>query len=124
MNVIYCRVAQQSEESINYQRYQCINFLKSKGISIDKFYIDNGFSANKTDRPQLVNMINNLDNIESITILNVDRLYRDSSKLLEFCKLLKRKNIALYDISSGINVIDTYINGMLENLPRYKGFNI
>jgi hypothetical protein len=116
MNVVYCRVAQQSSESIDYQKYQCKKFLESKGISIDEIYIDNGFSANKADRLQLINMINNLDNIKSITVLSVDRLYRDSLKLLDFYKLLKSKNIALYDVLLDINVIKTYQNGLLEML--------
>lgn len=123
MNVVYCRVAQKSEESLNYQRYQCTKFLESKGIPVDEFYIDNGFSGNKEDRPQLTKIIDNLDNIDSITVEGVDRLYRDLSKLLELYELLKSKNVILYDVSSSVDVTKSYDIEILNGLSKIKTIN-
>jgi DNA invertase Pin-like site-specific DNA recombinase len=120
MNVVYCRVAQKSEKALNYQKYQCTKFLESKGIPVSEFYIDNGFSGNNEDRPQLTKMIGNLDNIDSITVEGVDRLYRDLPKLLELFQLLKIKNIVLYDVSCGADVVN---GNMIEKMDILGNLN-
>lgn len=107
MNIIYCRTAQKHQGDIDLQQYKCRKFLEYKNMAVDKVHIDDGFSGNIMNRPGLNQIINNLDTIKSITVSSVDRIYRNSEKLLEFYKLLKDKNIKLYDATLGVDIINS-----------------
>lgn len=106
MNVIYCRTAKASYNTIKNQIDVCEKFLKSIGMSIDEVYIDDGYSGLNTERPKFQEMMNNIDNIKSITVGSPDRLFRDSVLLLELCKELHKRNIVLYDAKRQTNIID------------------
>jgi len=95
-------------------------------MTVDKIYIDDGFSGYIMDRPGLNQIINNLDTIKSITVSSVDRIYRNSNKLLELYKLLKDKNIKLYDTILGIDVINSLeLNAVkvIDELLNFQGSN-
>ncbi|KUO52305.1 MAG: hypothetical protein APF76_04530 [Desulfitibacter sp. BRH_c19] len=126
MNIIYCRTAQKHQAAIDVKQYKCRKFLESKHMTVDKIYIDDGFSGYIMDRPGLNQIINNLDTIKSITVSSVDRIYRNSNKLLELYKLLKDKNIKLYDTILGIDVINSLeLNAVkvIDELLNFQGSN-
>ena len=114
MNIIYCRTAQASEEGVKNQQQICVDFLKSKKINPDTIFIDNGFSGLTDERPELQDMLLKLDNIESITVKSIERLYMDSEKLFDFYNTLKNKSIKLFDATLGIDIIGTYDKRMID----------
>lgn len=118
MNVIYCRVAQKSNEAIQYQKFACSEFLEAQNIKPDLIYIDDGFSGLNEERPELNKIIQELDNIETITVNSVDRIYRESVKLLKFYQLLKSKNIKLYDVRLGEDIISSTNNRLFEIIEK------
>lgn len=119
MNVIYCRSAQDSKDHILQQKEHLAHIFEAKGTKLDKMYIDDGFSGNSSNRPGLLKMTQELDEIESITVTGVDRLYREHNKLIDFIQTLKSKNVKLYD-STGQDVIETFEN---ISVPFLKKIN-
>lgn len=118
MNVIYCRTAQQSSEALDIQKYQTNKYLETQGIKPEQIYIDYGFSAHDTKRPEFNRMIQSIDHIQSITVMSVDRIYRDPHKLLDFFQVLESKNIKLYDVSSGKDMITEPNSALLIDLSK------
>lgn len=126
MNVIYCRTAIASYNRIKDQIDICEKFLSSKGMVIDKVYDDDGYSGLNAERPQFQEMMNNIDNIKSITIGSPNRLSRDPVLLLELYKKLDKRNIVLYDAERQTNIIDSmnkeaiseYISGLIDDVKK------
>lgn len=114
MNIIYCRTGKGSKDNGERQKKICSDFLKSKDIKPDEIFIDYGFSGIDNERPSLKTILSKLDSIESITVQSVDRLFRDSTKLLDLYNILKKKGIKLFDATLGIDIIGTYDDRMID----------
>lgn len=116
VNVIYCRTALKDDNAVIGQERICRSFNKLKEISVDRIYIDNGFSGTSGKRPELGRLIDDLDKIKNITIAGISRLSRDLGYLTAFYDLCKSRDIAVYDATTGENVVNSLQNFIINNL--------
>jgi site-specific DNA recombinase len=91
--------------SINFQKDEGQSiprqkaFLKKEaqklGLKNIQFFVDDGFSAKNTDRPQFQNLISKIKNgeVSTVMVYKYDRIARNLLDLLGFIELLKANNV-------------------------------
>lgn len=88
MDVAYLRVsteAQTEKYGLDMQKQKILDYCERKGVAIDKWYIDGGYSGSKLDRPEIQKLLDDAENglIKTVYIYKLDRLSRDTADTLE-----------------------------------------
>lgn len=89
----YIRVAHEDDMAIENQKIYIENYAKQRNIKIDYYYIDNGFSGRKFERPQLIQMLREVK--KGIIVKDMSRLGRDFGVIYKILSRISRRNIAL-----------------------------
>ena len=88
--VIYARIStnEQSNYSLGAQVEECRAFIEKERYELTNIYIDDGYSAKNTNRPQLQQMLSDLKQrkFNIIVIWRLDRLTRDTMDGLNMVK--------------------------------------
>lgn len=94
---IYLRVStrEQSEEgfSIRAQKQRLEAYVESQNWKVWDYYIDEGFSAKDTERPQLKRLLNDLDKFDVVLVYRLDRLTRSVLDLYKLLETLEAHNV-------------------------------
>lgn len=82
LQVAYLRVsteAQTEKYGLDMQKQTIIEYCEKKGVTIDKWYIDGGYSGSKLDRPEIQELLNHAQSgiIDTVYIYKLDRMSRD-----------------------------------------------
>ncbi|MBE6518485.1 MAG: recombinase family protein [Thermoplasmata archaeon] len=92
----YIRVSTEEQAREGYslaaQKQALEDYCSYTGYEIVKFYIDDGYSGRNTRRPAYRQMLEDIDTWDSILVLKMDRIHRNSRNFLEMMDLLKKKN--------------------------------
>ena len=113
MNVCYARVSNPPKRYVEEQLSRLLNFCSSKGIQVDRTFIDVKSGMN-FDRDGLNELIQEIvkGNIGTIVIENKDRLCRFGFELFEsFCKFYNTSIVVINDITD-----KTYEEELTEDL--------
>lgn len=81
-NVAYLRVsteAQTEKYGLDMQKQKILDYCEKKGVVIDKWYIDGGYSGSKLDRPKIQELLDDSKKgiIGTVYIYKLDRMSRD-----------------------------------------------
>lgn len=81
-NVAYLRVsteAQTEKYGLDMQKQKILEYCKKKGVKIDKWYVDGGYSGSKLDRPDIQQLLDDSERglISCVYIYKLDRMSRD-----------------------------------------------
>ncbi len=81
-NVAYLRVsteAQTEKYGLDVQREKILEYCNKKGVIIDNWYIDGGYSGSRLDRPKIQELLNDaqIGIISTVYIYKLDRMSRD-----------------------------------------------
>ncbi len=81
-NVAYLRVsteAQTEKYGLDMQKQKILDYCEKKGVVIDKWYIDGGYSGSKLDRPEIQELLDDAEKgiISTVYIYKLDRMSRD-----------------------------------------------
>ncbi len=81
-NVAYLRVsteAQTEKYGLDMQKQKILDYCDKKGVVIDKWYIDGGYSGSKLDRPEIQELLDDAEKgiIGTVYIYKLDRMSRD-----------------------------------------------
>ena len=101
INVIYARTSNPPKKYTEEQAQRILNFCSSKGITVDKIFLDvkSGMNFDREGLSELIQLVVK-GKIENIIIENKDRLCRFGFELFEqFCKYFKTKIIVVNDLS-------------------------
>jgi site-specific DNA recombinase len=129
--VIYARVGSSEQAkgySIKNQIEQLELFLKRKGYSKFKVYVDEGYSGRNFNRPGIRDLINDLESFEAIAITQIDRLSRKNSDVISLIDnhlrpLNKKLLISTCDIDS--STLNGYLFiSLLCTFKEYERQNI
>lgn len=82
LQVAYLRVsteAQTEKYGLDMQKQKIIDYCNSHGVTIDKWYVDGGYSGSKLDRPEIQELLNHAKEgiIDTVYIYKLDRMSRD-----------------------------------------------
>jgi DNA invertase Pin-like site-specific DNA recombinase len=93
---IYIRVSteEQAKEgfSLGAQQQQLEDYCVAYDLEVYKVYVDDGYSGRNTKRPAYRQMIEEIDSWDSILVLKMDRIHRNTRNFIEMMDLLKKKN--------------------------------
>ena len=99
----YARVSTDEQKKFGYsisaQTSEIQQWCNENGHELLHIYIDEGFSASTSKRPNLQKLMNNLQHIDAIAFTRLDRFSRsvlDANKMLE---LLHQNNVAMISIN-------------------------
>ncbi|MDE6434765.1 MAG: recombinase family protein [Lachnospiraceae bacterium] len=81
-NVAYLRVsteAQTEKYGLDMQKQKILDYCEKNGVTIDKWYIDGGYSGSKLDRPEMQALLDDAERgqIGTVYIYKLDRMSRD-----------------------------------------------
>lgn len=111
----YCRVSHDEQKKFGYSISAQVETIEKwatdKGHKIVKMYIDEGYSASNMHRPQLQEMLNNLQDIDAIVFTRLDRLSRNVLEANKMLELLKQNGVDMIATSED-NVDTTTANGI------------
>ena len=92
---VYIRVSteEQAREgySLDAQRQQLEDYSEANDLEIVDVYVDDGFSGRNTRRPGYRRMMSEMSKWDSILVMKMDRIHRNSRNFIEMMDLLKKK---------------------------------
>ena len=107
-NVAYLRVSTESQTEkygLDVQKQNIIEYCDRNGISIDKWYVDGGYSGSKLDRPEIQELLDDAEkgNIGKVFIYKLDRMSRDVIDTLNLCtKVLPKFGVEVISMTEEI----------------------
>ena len=83
LNVGYLRVsteAQTEKYGLDLQKQKVIERANKDGVTIDRWYIDGGYSGSKLDRPDIQRLLEDVEFgiVKSVYVYKLDRMSRDT----------------------------------------------
>lgn len=91
----YCRLALANEEEIAQQIKMIDDYCKDNGLTVDKYFCDNGASGISLDRKGLNELLEVLQKDDVIIVKNIARLSRSFSQCMSLLEQIKDLNITL-----------------------------
>ena len=128
-NVAYLRVsteAQTEKYGLDMQRQKILEYCDREGISIDKWYVDGGYSGSKLDRPKIQEMLADVKKgeIGKIFVYKLDRMSRDTIDTLNLInKMLPEHGVKLISMTEEIrteNPMDKVMVTMNAAMNQYE----
>ncbi|GGI12585.1 recombinase family protein [Gottfriedia solisilvae] len=113
----YCRV---STDEQNLDKY--INQLIDYGIRPIHIFSEK-ITGTKKDRPQLMELLNHVENGDTIVIESLSRLGRSTKDLIEIFEILKAKGVQLVSLKDRIDTTTptgTAMFGMLAVIAQFE----
>lgn len=82
LQVAYLRVSTETQTEkygLDMQKQKIMDYCEKHGITIDKWYIDGGYSGSKLDRPEIQELLKHAKSgiIDTVYIYKLDRMSRD-----------------------------------------------
>jgi site-specific DNA recombinase len=124
----YCRVStdEQAREgiSIDEQQNRLQAYCISQGWTNFKFYIDDGYSAKNTKRPQLQKLFNDIkqEKVTTVLVTKIDRFTRRLKDMLDLHKILEDHNISFCSSSESFDTSTAVGRMMLQILTMFAEF--
>lgn len=129
MNVAYLRVsteAQTEKYGLDVQKQKILDYCERNGVTIDKWYVDGGYSGSKLDRPEIQKLLDDAENdlIKTVYIYKLDRLSRDTADTLELMyRILPKFGIKVVSMTEEIrteNPMDKVMLTMNAAMNQYE----
>lgn len=111
----YCRVSTDEQKkygySISAQADKIKNWCNEKNYNLVDIYIDEGFTASNMKRPQLQELLKNLDDIDIVVFTRLDRLSRNVLQANKMLELFNKSNVSMRAIEED-DIDTTNADGM------------
>ena len=91
----YCRVAFADEEKMAEQVKLVGDYCRDNGLTVDKFFCDNGVSGLILDRKGLNELLEVLQDGDTVVVRDIARLSRNSSQCLSLLERVQDLDIEL-----------------------------
>ncbi len=121
-NVAYIRVANKGDFAVELQKQFIDDYAKDHNFIIDYYYIDNGYSGTNCDRPQLRQLLRDVESkkvTNRIVIKDYSRMSRDVSGIYEIISQISKRNVELISIMESemadINLFVPMVNMFSKN---------
>ena len=117
--VAYLRLSQEDGDgessSISNQRKITTRFAQEKGMVIDEFYIDDGYSGFTMDRPSFNKLKHdlNIDKVHTIIFKDLSRLSRNNAKTQTFLENIQEAGKRVLTVYEGYDTLDPRTHKMV-----------
>lgn len=91
----YCRVAFADEEEMAEQVKLVGDYCKDNGLTVDKYFCDNGASGLSLNRRNLNELLKVLQEGDVVVVRDVARISRSSSQCMSFLEQMKGLDVEL-----------------------------
>lgn len=124
----YCRVSTDEQArdgiSLDEQQNRLQAYCISQGWNNFKFYIDDGYSAKNTKRPQLQKLLSDVKQGKVITVLvtKIDRFTRKLRDMLDLIKVLEENETSFCSASESFDTSSAAGRMMLHILTMFAEF--
>lgn len=128
-NVAYLRVsteAQTEKYGLDMQKQKILDYCEKKGVMIDKWYIDGGYSGSKLDRPEIQELLEDSEKgiIGTVYIYKLDRMSRDVIDTLNLLyRVLPKYDVKVVSMTEEIkteNPMDKVMITMNAAMNQYE----
>lgn len=128
-NVAYLRVsteAQTEKYGLDMQKQEIIEYCDRNKISIDRWYIDGGYSGSKLDRPKIQELLDDAEKgqIKKVFIYKLDRMSRDVIDTLNLLyRILPKLGVEVISMTEDLkieNPIDKVMIGVNAIMGQYE----
>lgn len=128
-DVAYLRVstdAQTEKYGLDMQKQKILDYCKKNGVTIDKWYVDGGYSGSKLDRPEIQKLLDDAEKglIRTVYIYKLDRLSRDTQDTLELIyRILPKLGVRVVSMTEEIrteNPMDKVMLTMNAAMNQYE----
>ena len=126
LNVGYLRVsteAQTEKYGLDLQKQKIIERANKDGTTIDRWYIDGGYSGSKLDRPDIQRLLEDVEFgiVKSVYVYKLDRMSRDTIDALTLlCRTLPKYGVKLISATEELR-IDTPSDKFLTSVTAVVG---
>lgn len=128
-NVAYLRVsteAQTEKYGLDMQKQKILDYCENKGVMIDKWYIDGGYSGSKLDRPDIQQLLDDSEKglIGTVYIYKLDRMSRDVIDTLNLLyRVLPKYGVQVVSMTEELkfeNPMDKVMIGVNAIMGQYE----
>lgn len=128
-NVAYLRVsteAQTEKYGLDMQKQKILEYCEKKGVVIDKWYIDGGYSGSKLDRPEIQELLDDSEKglIAKVFIYKLDRMSRDVIDTLTLLyRVLPKYGVEIISMTEDLrfeNPMDKVMIGVNAIMGQYE----
>lgn len=128
-NVAYLRVsteAQTEKYGLDMQKQKILDYCEKKGVMIDKWYIDGGYSGSKLDRPEIQELLDDAEKglVGTVYIYKLDRMSRDVIDTLNLLyRVLPKYDVKVVSMTEDIkteNPMDKVMITMNAAMNQYE----
>lgn len=128
-NVAYLRVsteAQTEKYGLDMQKQKILDYCEKKGVKIDKWYVDGGYSGSKLDRPEIQQLLDDSESglIDKVYIYKLDRMSRDVIDTLNLLyRVLPKYGIQVISMTEDLkfeNPMDKVMIGVNAIMGQYE----
>ena len=116
----YLRLSKDDENdcestSITNQRKIITNFANDKGIKIDDWYVDDGYSGYSQDRPMWQKLLTDLNNdiVGTVIAKDLSRLGRNNAQVQTFLDKMIEANKRVLTVSEGYDTFNRKTHSMI-----------
>ena len=129
LQVAYLRVSTETQTEkygLDMQKQKIMDYCEKHGITIDKWYIDGGYSGSKLDRPEIQELLNHAKSgiIDTVYIYKLDRMSRDVIDTLNlFYKILPGYGVKVISMTEELrteNPMDRMMLTMNAAMNQYE----
>lgn len=126
LKVGYLRVsteAQTEKYGLDLQKQKIIERANKDGTTIDRWYIDGGYSGSKLDRPDIQRLLEDVEFgiVKSVYVYKLDRMSRDTIDALTLlCRTLPKYGVKLISATEELR-IDTPSDKFLTSVTAVVG---
>lgn len=129
MDVAYLRVSTETQTEkygLDMQRQKIIDYCERNGVTIDKWYVDGGYSGSKLDRPDIQKLLDDAENglIGRVFIYKLDRMSRDVIDTLNLIyRILPKYGVKVISMTEEIrteNPMDKVMLTMNAAMSQYE----
>ena len=126
--VIYIRVSRADQlefgNSVKQQEDSCREYAEQNGLKVIKIYSDNAMSGAKEDRPELLQMMRELQNGVTIIVASLSRLSRSVKHSAELYEEIKEKNCYLVLLDAKVDTSTPAGMVMMQMLSVLNQFEL
>ena len=129
MDVAYLRVSTETQTEkygLDMQRQKIIDYCERNVVTIDKWYVDGGYSGSKLDRPDIQKLLDDAENglIGRVFIYKLDRMSRDVIDTLNLIyRILPKYGVKVISMTEEIrteNPMDKVMLTMNAAMNQYE----
>lgn len=128
---LYVRVSTEEQAmegySVDAQKDILGNYCIAQGFEVHDIYVDDGFSGRNTRRPGYRRMMEDIASWDSILVLKMDRIHRNSRNFMDMMDALERRHKGFISATEDLdtsNAMGRFVVAMIQSIAQLESEQI